>query len=513
MPGARPFFSILVPTRNRAGLLCDSALPSVLRQTWADFEIVVCDNASADDTGARVAALGDARLRYVRSDDWIPKEHFFEFALRQARGEFSLLFFDDDVMQAHALASAHRLLAGSGADSLVFSCQGVYFYPNWMEPLRRNVLHLPRYSGRATRIDAASHLAAFYRRLDLLPETPMVTNTFFRSARIQALLERHGHIYRHGHMGDYENAVYWLTAIDSFVHLDEPLVIFGHWASNTSQQLRNQQATMPEYSAWIAEFTAEHLQRMPFRQYLWSNCVAAALQNMSAQLGLPYAVDRGTYFAALRAEIRALAAAGVDRSALLPAIDAAEAEAGAAAHGSAAPPAPASAAAAPLAIAPATAAGANEIPLFLDGATQGFDSILGALLALERLRAAGDGDECAPLVRARFERERILRSLGSLLLGIVNSGQPRRIVLIGDGSIAKLAALALGEQVVAVIAADAPAAGAAFHRALRRYPPAALARLECDLVIDTQPNDASLAEAVADCLARGPSAGAAVVRA
>ena len=48
----------------------ESALRSVLAQTFGDFELVVCDNASTDRTAeiVRDLAAGDRRIRYVRND-------------------------------------------------------------------------------------------------------------------------------------------------------------------------------------------------------------------------------------------------------------------------------------------------------------------------------------------------------------------------------------------------------------------------------------------------------------
>jgi glycosyltransferase involved in cell wall biosynthesis len=63
-----PFFSVVIPVYNRAGLL-GRALHSVRAQDFTDFEIVVVDDGSSDNPKAVIDALADARIRYLRQDN------------------------------------------------------------------------------------------------------------------------------------------------------------------------------------------------------------------------------------------------------------------------------------------------------------------------------------------------------------------------------------------------------------------------------------------------------------
>jgi len=60
-----PGVSVILPTRNRAGLVVP-AMRSVLSQSFADLELIVVDDASADATSELVAALPDPRVRLLR---------------------------------------------------------------------------------------------------------------------------------------------------------------------------------------------------------------------------------------------------------------------------------------------------------------------------------------------------------------------------------------------------------------------------------------------------------------
>ena len=62
-----PFFSVVVPTYN-AGYKLKATIDSVLNQTFTDFEILVMDDGSQDDTKSLIESLVDKRIKY----DWKP---------------------------------------------------------------------------------------------------------------------------------------------------------------------------------------------------------------------------------------------------------------------------------------------------------------------------------------------------------------------------------------------------------------------------------------------------------
>src|ERR687887_2921944 len=62
-----PRVSVLLPVRDGAPFLRE-ALDSVLAQTLTDFELVVVDDGSEDETPAILEAVGDERLRVLRQE-------------------------------------------------------------------------------------------------------------------------------------------------------------------------------------------------------------------------------------------------------------------------------------------------------------------------------------------------------------------------------------------------------------------------------------------------------------
>ncbi|MCU0240924.1 MAG: glycosyltransferase, partial [Vicinamibacteria bacterium] len=111
-----PKISICVPTYNRANAL-RYVLEDLLGQTRRDFELIVSDDASTDDTRAAVAALHDHRLRYFCNDAHLGLYPNFNLCLARARGEYVAIYHDHDaylptiVERSAALLDRHSRLS------------------------------------------------------------------------------------------------------------------------------------------------------------------------------------------------------------------------------------------------------------------------------------------------------------------------------------------------------------------------------------------------------------------
>ena len=118
-----PKISVVIPTYNRAKYL-DEAIVSVLAQRGADFEIIVSDNCSQDDTTTVVSKyLADSRVHYYRNEQNIGMVRNWRKAMFDyASGDWFILLSDDDyLIDPDYLAKVTQLIAENPSLVLVYA--------------------------------------------------------------------------------------------------------------------------------------------------------------------------------------------------------------------------------------------------------------------------------------------------------------------------------------------------------------------------------------------------------
>jgi glycosyltransferase involved in cell wall biosynthesis len=100
---AHPTVSVVIPTYNRAALIGRS-IQSVLNQSYADFELLVIDDGSTDETASVVAAFFDPRVNYVRLPSNAGAGAALNVGIRMSKGKFVSFQGSDDEWLSDNLA-------------------------------------------------------------------------------------------------------------------------------------------------------------------------------------------------------------------------------------------------------------------------------------------------------------------------------------------------------------------------------------------------------------------------
>lgn len=217
-----PFFSIIIPTRNRPDLLRD-ALVSALFQDFYDFEVVVSDNCNDEHTQKVLEEFSDRNhLRIVRPERLLPMPEHWEFASKQANGTYVLFLTDRSVLKRHALKTIHNAITNAEAEVPVCS---------WRWSLYDDVTGLEFAAGTVGaggEVDVldSKRLAADFTKgySNYQYSLPRGLNSCYRKELVDSLQDRYGTVFR-PMTPDFTSAFMLLANINAVLFIDQVLFI------------------------------------------------------------------------------------------------------------------------------------------------------------------------------------------------------------------------------------------------------------------------------------------------
>jgi len=119
-----PFFSIVVPTYNRAGFIC-KAIESVLIQTFNDFELIIVDDGSTDNTKEVIEKYNDSRIKYFYQKNKERSAARNE-GIRKSKGEYITFLDSDDYYLPQRLENLYNGIISKGSP-IAFFYTGISF--------------------------------------------------------------------------------------------------------------------------------------------------------------------------------------------------------------------------------------------------------------------------------------------------------------------------------------------------------------------------------------------------
>ncbi len=190
-----PFFSIVIPTRNRYNTLPYS-IETVLKQEFADFELIVSDNSDQDQTISQDLIKNyqyESRIKFYRPPAALSMSDHYEFAVSRSIGEYIILFGDDDGLTAGALGKMYTIIKETKA-KLVSWARVEYSWPDRVQTQLANQMIIP-YMGKTGIMRSKSYIKkvitfnADYRYL------PMIYNSAVNRSVIESLKSKTGRIF------------------------------------------------------------------------------------------------------------------------------------------------------------------------------------------------------------------------------------------------------------------------------------------------------------------------------
>lgn len=112
-----PYFSIVVPCYNRADIL-PATIAAILRQEYTNFELIIIDDGSKDNTAKIINDLNDSRIQYFYKENG-ERGAARNYGTKRAGGRYINFFDSDDTMYPNHLSVVQQFLALQGEVEVV----------------------------------------------------------------------------------------------------------------------------------------------------------------------------------------------------------------------------------------------------------------------------------------------------------------------------------------------------------------------------------------------------------
>ncbi len=135
----KPKFSVLLPTRNRLDL-AKSAIETVRRQTYREWELLVADNCSEEDVAGYLRSLSDDRVVHTRSETSVPVTDNWNRALARSSGDYVIMLGDDDGLLPGYFERLLEVIATLGDPDFIYHGAYHFAYPGVLPGMANSVL-------------------------------------------------------------------------------------------------------------------------------------------------------------------------------------------------------------------------------------------------------------------------------------------------------------------------------------------------------------------------------------
>lgn len=278
--------SVIIPAYN-CGRYLDESITSVLAQTWTNFEIIVVDDGSTDNTSEVLDTYkADARIKSVYQKNMGVGEARNR-GMRLSEGEYICFLDADDVLEPESLGARHDVLAAGENIAMVFSDYTLRHDGNHSLPQHLHHKGFTEFFSSAL-VPSPPGCMMFNDRFielfyDFSPH-PIWTGTVMLR---RSVIDSVGFFRTDIALG--EDTDYWLRIAEKhrFAYIDKPTAVYNHYRSNLTNDTRR-----------YCEARLGRLKSIPLASHALKEAVHRNISDTHCHLGYHYYQNNSRLLAA-----------------------------------------------------------------------------------------------------------------------------------------------------------------------------------------------------------------------
>ena len=155
--------SVIMPSYN-TGRYIKESIESVINQTYTDWELIIVDDCSTDNTDEVVAEFSDERIKYLKNDKNSGAAISRNYAMREAKGKWIAFLDSDDIWVPEKLEKQLKFMNDNGIffsytnyEKIDESSAPLGIYVSGPDKITRKKIYRYDYVGHLTMMYSAEH--------------------------------------------------------------------------------------------------------------------------------------------------------------------------------------------------------------------------------------------------------------------------------------------------------------------------------------------------------------------
>ncbi len=243
-----PKYSILMPTRNR-GYLLEKAIVGAVSQTFDDYEIIISDNNSKDNTAdiCKQYMTKNDKIKYYNPGKDLSMCDNWEYVADCATGEYLIYLSDDDAIPAVLLSVLDRIITQSPEIKILVWRRSFYAHPDVPGKAAVSNFQLDLGTGYIFSIPAAAFIDSFFNFVsDVHHFLPKMMNSMITKSQYVAAKEKTAQFFLPPYP-DYSAACQLLAINTNIYFIDLSLSICGISYNSNAGIMYNRKAKTEDY--------------------------------------------------------------------------------------------------------------------------------------------------------------------------------------------------------------------------------------------------------------------------
>jgi glycosyltransferase involved in cell wall biosynthesis len=237
-----PKLTIIVPTLNRADTV-GFTLETVLNQTYKNFQIIVSDNCSNDNTKEVIDSFKSNKITYTKPPERLSMSHHWEYVLQFVDSGYVTILGDDDGLVPNSLEKIAHLIRKHKLDAIGWQFANF----NW-EGLP--VFFKVPLSNTYSIVDSKKEIKRLlnlntYQLLNL----PSLYGGFINIKLIKRIKEQNNNTFFHSRIPDFYSAAVISANISKYIRCDFPISINATSKHSTGYSAINKESNQTAFES------------------------------------------------------------------------------------------------------------------------------------------------------------------------------------------------------------------------------------------------------------------------